>query len=896
MMAEDGRIILSPEDWAAKLKPAVDHSLEVSLANATNSLERQLTFVGDLKYIEFQALGVRRTLQDSYERARAVHVTADSLRPVLESDNWIAHGIYILPAVLRGGVETKHTAPGSWFDIPKNGGTTDSDIESRRILAVDCDVVRPPGTSASEEEMIRSVHVALRIWSYLEGALGDARSMAYVHSGNGRQIHLALDSLPNDEECKRFASGILIGLASLFDTPEVKVDRKLFDAKRILPACGTLKKKGAPGIPERPHRRTAIVTPKTVRRLSLDNLKQLGRIIWNDTDDDGREALGKAIGTPPPTVRALSLPADSPFARANSVPPSEVAVWLGVSDGTTATCPGCGEKSGVAVLNHGFKCQHNRCSGKGRNGFRTNVDLVAEVKSLSPREAVNVLAERFGFEGLPVSPAATPSSSPSTGFQWISTAEIFEPLPPTRWLVPSLHLVAGRPTLLAGYGSSGKTLMMQSLALALAAATPVWNKFMPAEAVHVRHLDYEQGKHATLKRYQRLCIGHGIAREQLGDRLQVAIFPDVYLDDRDATDSYAKACEGVGVVVLDALRGATPTLDENDSTIRRCLDNLSRVSEKTGTSFIVLHHAGKTQGDDPRTMPRGSSAIFDACGCVFTVSGEQNEPKQIQQTKQPAEAEGVGLAPFFLAIEDVPVDDRPTAGVRIVIQEAIAAQPKTGASAKMTALKETVFQLVLSTHGLRTKNSICDRVTGGNKSAKCTAIDELIQEGRIFDTDTGFSVVNAGPGTAGTGGPDGPSAVPSGPEPVPAGPERSQAVSRTGPSVPPPLRGDRGTGTAAHARVGPTAEERKRSESQCDADLLATMPVKERSQYMAAQGWSDGRSKRARGALALRESSIRRDAQELQKAADKGLDVAAWGTEQGWSDERIAAAKLRMEI
>ena len=27
------------------------------------------------------------------------------------------------------------------FDIPKGGGTTDSDIESRRILAVDCDVV-----------------------------------------------------------------------------------------------------------------------------------------------------------------------------------------------------------------------------------------------------------------------------------------------------------------------------------------------------------------------------------------------------------------------------------------------------------------------------------------------------------------------------------------------------------------------------------------------------------------------------------------------------------------------------------------------------------------------------------------------------------------------------------
>ena len=187
MMAEDGYRTLSPEAWTAKYKPAVDHPLEVSLANATNSLERQLTFVGDLKHIEFQALGVRRTLQDSYERARAIHVTVDSLRPVLESDNWIAHGVYILPAVLRSGVETKHAVPGTWFDIPKGGGTTDSDIESRRILAVDCDVVRSSGTSATEEEMIRSVHVALRIWNYLEGALVDSRAMAYIHSGNGRR-------------------------------------------------------------------------------------------------------------------------------------------------------------------------------------------------------------------------------------------------------------------------------------------------------------------------------------------------------------------------------------------------------------------------------------------------------------------------------------------------------------------------------------------------------------------------------------------------------------------------------------------------------------------------------------------------------------------------------------
>ena len=591
------------------------------------------------------------------------------------------------------------------------------------------------------------------------------------------------------------------------------------------------------------------MTPETVRRLSLEELKKLARVIWNDTDDEGREAFGKAIGATPPTVRALPLPADSPFARANAVPPSDVAVWLGVSDGTTATCPGCGEKRGRSTEPR-LQVSAQPLLRQGKKRFRTNVDLVAEVKSLSPRESVNALAERFGFDGLPIySPSGTSSSTTSAGFQWISTAEIFEPLPPTRWLVPSLHLVAGRPTLLAGYGASGKTLMVQSLAIALAAAVPVWGKFTPAETVHVRHLDYEQGKHATLKRYQRLCIGHGITRDQLGDRLQVAVFPDVYLDDRDATDAYSKACEGVGVVALDALRGATPTLDENDSTIRRCLDNLSRVSERTGTAFIVLHHAGKTQGDDPRTMPRGSSAIFDACGCVFTVSGEQNEPKQIRQTKQPAEAEGGSLQPFFVVIEDVPVDGRPTAGVRIIAQDDTQTQAKTGASAKLTALKETIFQLVASTPGLRTKNSICDRVTGGNKSAKCTSIDELLDEGRLIISDGGFIAVTADSETRVRAFLPVPAvrAVRAGPGSVPKEQQSPGPVPRSRGGIP-------GTGDRDRPPPSPssTEEERKRLESQCDADLLATMPVKERSQYMAAQGWSDGRAKRARGALALR--------------------------------------------
>ena len=66
-------------------------------------------------------------------------------------------------------------------------------------------------------------------------------------------------------------------------------------------------------------------------------------------------------------------------------------------------CPGCGHTSGVALVGNGLKCLHNTCASKGSPrtpGFRTPVDLVAEARSLSARDAVNTLAEQFGFDGI----------------------------------------------------------------------------------------------------------------------------------------------------------------------------------------------------------------------------------------------------------------------------------------------------------------------------------------------------------------------------------------------------------------------------------------------------------------------------------------------------------------
>lgn len=320
------------------------------------------------------------------------------------------------------------------------------------------------------------------------------------------------------------------------------------------------------------------------------------------------------------------------------------------------------------------------------------------------------------------------------------TGDVFAALPETRWTVPGLHLGPGRPALWAGYGSSAKTLAAQALALAVASGTPAFGHFA-TEVGEVRHLDYEQGWSATARRYQRLALGHGIERHRLGERLRVATFPSVFLDSPNAVDAYARACDGAALVILDALRGATPASDENDSSIRVCLDHLTRVSELVGCAFLVIHHAGKPRdahSADMRTVARGSSAIFDASGSVFVVSAAKNgDPRRVTNTKPPADAEGAALEDFGLVVEDVEIEGRKTAGVRVRWEPLAGANPVVEADAKWEADTARILDVIARNAGAA-QSTIAGK--SGINNARANAILRALRENddpRVFVTARG---------------------------------------------------------------------------------------------------------------------------------------------------------------
>jgi len=266
----------------------------------------------------------------------------------------------------------------------------------------------------------------------------------------------------------------------------------------------------------------------------------------------------------------------------------------------------------------------------------------------------------------PFEPAPHPERrDPARVVALLDAKQLAKPLPELDYLIPDLGIASGAPVLFAGYGYSGKTVSLQSMALSIASDLPVWGIY-GAKRGRVLHLDFEQGQRVTSDRYQRLARGMGFELAELGDRLKVAVNPEVYLQDADALDVYKRLFEGYDLVLLDSLRAAAPKADENSSEVRRYIDLANRAAEPHGAVVAIVHHARKPKADDPegaKFKVRGSSALYDACGSLFIYEGAKDSPTRVSHEK--CRNRGITIGDFGFRVEDVRLGDDPRAALRV---------------------------------------------------------------------------------------------------------------------------------------------------------------------------------------------------------------------------------------
>lgn len=219
------------------------------------------------------------------------------------------------------------------------------------------------------------------------------------------------------------------------------------------------------------------------------------------------------------------------------------------------------------------------------------------------------------------------------GVELLKPSELAASIRESNPLVPGLGIAPGPPTGLLGQGFVGKTIISMSIGLHVASGRPLWGAY-PLRQGKVLHLDYEQGARVTHTRMLAMAKAMGIRFQELDVMWRSCIYPKVNLGAKEYDESFCKILEGFSLVIIDSLKGITPGLDENSSAIRDRIQVLTRASESTGCTVLLIHHSGKTNPDRPRKEAgRGSSAIFDELQSCFVVTGEKGKPALVSHEK-----------------------------------------------------------------------------------------------------------------------------------------------------------------------------------------------------------------------------------------------------------------------
>lgn len=337
-------------------------------------------------------------------------------------------------------------------------------------------------------------------------------------------------------------------------------------------------------------------------------------------------------------------------------------------------------------------------------------------------------------------------------FTWLDAAELETCATPPEWVVRSMGLCPGRPSIFVGTGYSGKSWLALEIALSVRCGRPVLGQF-DARSGRVVWLDYELGRKLTKRRIQRMCLARGLDVAEVMAGLHVACRPRITLTSDDAERALRRAMNGAKLLVIDSLRRAVVGLDENDSRITAPLDMLARLSDETGCAVLVLHHA--TTKTDPRApkqtdlraVGRGSSAIFDCAGSYVVMDGQPGDPVRVNHVREPQE--GRLFESFYLRFRDVARDGDPKAGIALdyLTAEQVEAEAEArAAGGPLSKDAERVLSLLSTTP--QSGNQI-RRPLGLSYQRWRDAVDVLV--GR------GLAIVTMGPRdaqmlTRGTGG------------------------------------------------------------------------------------------------------------------------------------------------
>lgn len=201
-----------------------------------------------------------------------------------------------------------------------------------------------------------------------------------------------------------------------------------------------------------------------------------------------------------------------------------------------------------------------------------------------------------------------------------------------------------------------------------------------------------------------------------------------------------RAADGAVLCIIDSFRAAWPDVKESDSSARKPLDMLGRISEKTDCSFLLIHHSRKTkEGDGIGGLTesiRGSSALFDALGSALILCKTKVQGESIIYHNK-ARTSGITSQPLKIRIDDNDISLGRIAsgecGLSVTAEscdtETIAKEARQLKDAQLAA--EVIETLKSSgVAGIGSVESIA-KILKVSKSTTAKIVQQLIEEGKV---------------------------------------------------------------------------------------------------------------------------------------------------------------------
>ncbi len=482
----------------------------------------------------------------------------------------------------------------------KNGKTirpSDKDILHRKHLFVDIDPVKTSGVSAKDEQVQAAEDVAVQIIERSE--ILNLPKPLQAHSGNGIHLLFKVD-LQNSPESTTMVESFTQSLKEEFDNADITIDTKVTNPSRLIKVYGTHARKGDP-TPEQPHRLATIDSvppnPGAISRIFLEQV-----VASRQQKQPETNTLSSVISIGTGTIPKLDIPKYLAYYNINVV---DIKQHGGATFYCIDTClfnPNHQNKAAICISENVtifYKCFHNSCSAHTWDEAR---QLISGNDSLAP------FLE--GFEG---------EYEPILGTQLTGSDILNLDLPPVHDLIERM-IGQEETTIISGPAGIGKSVLTMNVALSLGSPSisKLWGLDIRDE-VKTLFFQSENGTRATRNRLQLLNNDRF-----LSNGIKNILFPSFGTDDIRASKGYFSdpvfidlmihhiEMSGAQLLVIDPLISFSG-VDENDNTeMRRSLDNLNEVIIKTKCSILLIHHVGKIYSANRTSFSgRGATSIGD---------------------------------------------------------------------------------------------------------------------------------------------------------------------------------------------------------------------------------------------------------------------------------------------